>query len=96
MTGYFSGTLDFDEAAAHPGDADILTSRGTNDAYIAKYASDNSLVWVRRMGGGDIGHPRTCLHAIQQIQRSRKSPGRRANCSGRHGTKRRGMQLRIY
>jgi len=51
MTGSFSGTVDFDQAAAHTGDADILTARGPNDIYVAKYAPDDSLAWVRRMGG---------------------------------------------
>jgi Beta-propeller repeat len=51
LTGSFSGTVDFDPAAAHPGDTDILTSRGSGDAFVAKYAPDDSLVWVRRMGG---------------------------------------------
>lgn len=52
MTGSFSGTVDFDETATvHPGDTDILTARGTNDAYVVKYAPDNTLLWVQRMGG---------------------------------------------
>ncbi len=50
-TGYFSGTVDFDLSRALPGDADILTSRGSQDAFVAKYAPDDSLLWVRRMGG---------------------------------------------
>jgi hypothetical protein len=51
VTGYFSGTVDFDQAATHAGDADILTARGSTDGFVAKYAQDDSLVWVRRMGG---------------------------------------------
>ncbi|MSR56778.1 MAG: hypothetical protein EXS05_03795 [Planctomycetaceae bacterium] len=50
-TGYFSGIVDFDQAAAHSGDTDILTARGATDAFVAKYAPDNSLAWVQRMGG---------------------------------------------
>ncbi|MEO8269034.1 MAG: hypothetical protein ABI557_04895, partial [Aureliella sp.] len=54
VTGNFSGTVDFDQSRTHVGDVDILTARGgteSTDAYIAKYAPDDSLVWVRRMGG---------------------------------------------
>ena len=51
MAGSFSGTVDFDPAATHPGDKDILTSRGVSDAYVAKYAPDKSLIWAIRMGG---------------------------------------------
>ncbi|QDT57015.1 Beta-propeller repeat protein [Caulifigura coniformis] len=51
VTGYFGGTVDFDPGATHAGDADILTARGSQDIYVAKYASDNSLIWARRMGG---------------------------------------------
>ena len=51
LLGTFSGTVDFDQAAAHAGDTDILTAQGSGDAFVAKYAPDDSLVWVRRMGG---------------------------------------------
>jgi hypothetical protein len=51
LTGYFYGSTDFDPARAHPGDADLLASRGGGDAFVAKYAPDNALVWARRMGG---------------------------------------------
>jgi hypothetical protein len=51
LTGSFSGTVDFDPAHAHPGNADVLTARGPEDAFVAKYAPDNSLVWAYRMGG---------------------------------------------
>ncbi|MFO0815210.1 MAG: SBBP repeat-containing protein [Gemmatales bacterium] len=63
-TGYFSGTVDFDPAHTFPEDADIQTARGVSDIFIAKYASDSSLIWVKRMGGdaplinggnGDVG-----------------------------------------
>ncbi len=48
MTGYFSGTVDFD-----PSDIalELLTARGTRDAFVAKFDSNNSLIWARRMGG---------------------------------------------
>jgi hypothetical protein len=58
VTGFFRGTVDFDQTATHAGDTDILTPRGTGgDAYVAKYAPDNSLLWVQRMGGDVIGTP---------------------------------------
>jgi hypothetical protein len=53
VTGSFSGTVDFDLSAVHAGDADVLTARGHDDAFVAKYAPDNSLVWVRQMGGDE-------------------------------------------
>src|SRR5262249_5859359 len=60
VTGWFSGTVDFDQAAAHAGNNDILTARGgTRDAFVAKYAPDDTLKWVTRMGGdsdADVGH----------------------------------------
>ena len=34
-----------------PDGSDILTPRGSEDGFVAKYAPDNSLVWARRMGG---------------------------------------------
>ena len=54
MTGIFSGTTDFDPASSHLGDTDIMTARGERDAFVAKYTPDNSLVWVRRMGGDGL------------------------------------------
>lgn len=51
LTGHFSGTADFDPTHVHPGDADVLTSRGGSDIFVAKYAPDDTLVWARRMGG---------------------------------------------
>lgn len=54
LTGSFTGTVDFDPARTHAGDADVLTARGGNDIFVAKYAPDNSLVWARRMGGDAV------------------------------------------
>ncbi len=51
VSGMFTGTVDFDLSNLHAGDADILTARGPGDGYVAKYAPDDSLVWVRLMGG---------------------------------------------
>lgn len=51
MTGSFSGTTDFDPTHTYTGNTDILTARGDKDIYVAKYASDSSLIWVKRMGG---------------------------------------------
>jgi hypothetical protein len=54
VTGYYMGTADFDHGAVHLGDADILTSKGGTDAFVAKYAPDNSLLWVRPLGGDAV------------------------------------------
>ncbi|MFO0841491.1 MAG: hypothetical protein U0797_03690 [Gemmataceae bacterium] len=51
VTGWFRYTLDFDPANDRLGGADVLTANGSCDAFVAKYAADDSLVWVRRMGG---------------------------------------------
>lgn len=51
VTGGFEGLVDFDQGATHPNDIDILASRGSGDAFVAKYAPDNTLIWVTRMGG---------------------------------------------
>lgn len=54
MTGSFSGTVDFDSSAIHAGDVDTLLARGEGDVFVVKYAPDDSLAWVRRMGGDFI------------------------------------------
>jgi len=60
LTGSFVGTVDFDQTTAHLNDTDILTARGSaansnsGDIFVAKYAPDNSLIWVTRMGGDTI------------------------------------------
>jgi hypothetical protein len=51
VSGMFAGTVDFDLSGALPGDADVLTARGSADAYVAKYAPSGSLIWVRALGG---------------------------------------------
>jgi hypothetical protein len=47
VLGTFSGTADFDPG---PHTAN-LTSLGGLDLFVAKYSSQNALVWVRRLGG---------------------------------------------
>lgn len=64
VTGLFSGTVDFDVSRIHLGDADILSSRGGHDAFVAKYAPDNSLIWAQRMGGDDPS-----VNAIRDVGR---------------------------
>jgi hypothetical protein len=54
VTGYYMGTADFDHGNFHLGDADILTAKGGTDAFVAKYAPDNSLLWVRSLGGDAV------------------------------------------
>jgi len=46
-TGYFSGTIDFDPG---PGITN-LTSRGSNDLYLAKHDSAGRLIWAKSFGG---------------------------------------------
>lgn len=50
VTGSFSGEVDFDENSVHAGNVDILLAGGAADAFVAKYAPDDSLLWVRRFG----------------------------------------------
>jgi len=47
VTGYFSGTVDFDPSVA----TFNLTSAGSTDIYIAKYSSAGALLWAEQMGG---------------------------------------------
>lgn len=54
VTGYYMGTADFDHGGVHLGDADILTAKGGTDAFVAKYAPNNSLLWVRSLGGDAV------------------------------------------
>jgi hypothetical protein len=51
ITGFFQGTVDFDPAAVHDGDTDILTASGQNEVFLAKYAPDGSLLWATQMQG---------------------------------------------
>ncbi|MHB0959585.1 MAG: tandem-95 repeat protein [Pirellulaceae bacterium] len=48
VTGRFSSTMDFDPGA---GKAE-LTSRGSTDAFVARFTIDGALDWVRQFGGG--------------------------------------------
>ena len=54
IAGTFSGTVDFDQATVRPDGSDLMTSSGTIDGFVAKYAPDNSLVWAQKMGGAAI------------------------------------------
>jgi hypothetical protein len=57
MAGTFgTGAVDFDPLNSHPGDADILVSRGRQDAYIAKYDANGEFMWARRMGSDVDGY----------------------------------------
>ncbi|WP_165250378.1 hypothetical protein [Paludisphaera soli] len=51
VTGILYGTTDLDPAVDRPDGSDILTPRGNTDAFLAKYAPDNTLLWARQMGG---------------------------------------------
>jgi hypothetical protein len=50
VTGLLYGTIDLDPGVVRADGSDILTPRGSSDAFVAKYAPDNSLVWAQRMG----------------------------------------------
>jgi hypothetical protein len=50
-TGYFAGTVDFDNGSSGPNRSGPLTSAGNDDIWISVRNPDNSLRWVRRMGG---------------------------------------------
>lgn len=54
ITGYFSGTADFDPGASLA----YLTSAGGNDIYIAKYDASGNYVWAKSLGGtgADVGY----------------------------------------
>lgn len=53
ITGYFSGTVDFDPGSGMA----TLTTAGGNDIFLAKYDPSGSYVWAKSMGGtiADIG-----------------------------------------
>ncbi len=48
VTGYFSGTVDFDASAA----TESRTAYGSDDAFVLSLAGDRSFRWVKRLGGG--------------------------------------------
>ena len=50
VTGAVKGMADFDPCSVRADDSDILTPKGSWDTYVAKYAPDESLLWVRQMG----------------------------------------------
>lgn len=50
ISGYFSGTVDFDPKAG----VKKLTSVGGYDIYVAKYKPDGTLVWAESMGGNGL------------------------------------------
>lgn len=52
LGGVYSATADFELG---PG-ATTLTTAGAEDAYVAKYAPDGSLLWVRQFGGSQGDH----------------------------------------
>lgn len=54
VTGYFSGTVDFD-----PGSSTYnLTSNGGSDIFIAKYSQAGNFIWAEKIGGSgtDVGN----------------------------------------
>ena len=51
VSGYFSGTVDFDPS---PGGIKNLTSAGGYDMYVAKYTTSGTLLWAVAMGGNAL------------------------------------------
>jgi gliding motility-associated-like protein len=54
ITGYFSGTVDFDPS---PGVKNLISKGGSIDIFIAKYDTNGSLVWVVSLGGDGDDEP---------------------------------------
>jgi hypothetical protein len=50
VTGYFSGTVDFDPSSTATAN---LTSAGSNDMFVAKYDASGNYLWAKGMGGTD-------------------------------------------
>ena len=53
VTGYFTGTLDFDPSA----NVYNLTSNGQYDTYLAKYDASGSIIWAKNFGGNENDFP---------------------------------------
>ena len=53
LTGYFSGSVDFDDSAA----SDIMSAIGSTDIFITKLSSNGSYAWTKTLGseGADSG-----------------------------------------
>jgi hypothetical protein len=49
VTGWFSGTVDFDPS---PNTFNLVSS-GNNDIFISKYSSNGALIWAKRIGGSN-------------------------------------------
>ena len=54
ITGYFTGTVDFDPGLG----TKLLTSAGDEDVYVQKFDVNGNFLWVKRIGGmdNDIGY----------------------------------------
>src|SRR3977135_2113986 len=52
ITGYFSGSADFDPSAG----VYMLTSAGDDDVFFGKYDQNGNLIWVNRIGGTGTDH----------------------------------------
>ncbi|UOK43900.1 MULTISPECIES: SBBP repeat-containing protein [Flavobacterium] len=54
ITGYFSGTADFDPSA---GVANLISAGGSNDIFLAKYNASGNYVYAKKIGGtsDDVG-----------------------------------------
>lgn len=57
LSGIFYGTADFDPSAGNS----PLTSLGSGDAYVAKYAPTGALVWAKNWGGAGVDEARSLV-----------------------------------
>lgn len=54
LRGTFGGTVDFDQLIVRPDGTDVLTAQSAADGFIAKYTSDNVLLWVRNISTNEF------------------------------------------
>lgn len=50
VTGSFGGTVDFESGSARLDNSDVLTSNGHRDGFVAKYAPNDTLLWLKQFG----------------------------------------------
>jgi hypothetical protein len=54
LRGIFGGTVDFDQSIVRPDGTDVLIAQSAADGFLAKYASDNTLLWVRNISANEF------------------------------------------
>ena len=50
VTGSFGGTVDFEPGSTRIDNSDVLTSNGYRDGFVAKYAPNDTLLWLKQFG----------------------------------------------